>query len=258
MKELTSIIFIGTGSGKTSLKRFHSSFLIDQSDFRLLVDAGDSVSRALLKSEVDFNSINGIIFSHFHPDHICGLPSLLIQMKMMKRLLPLKIFLHKSLYEDLRRLLVKTYVIPDRLNFELEYINYDFGTEFEIAKDFKIRAIANSHLDKYEYFVKSERLSLASSSFVFNIGAKKMYYTGDIGNESDLDLPEELKIDVFISETTHCTPDTIVKTAENYKSDIIVFTHISPETESGLARFVENHIGKPAILEAFDGMELAL
>ncbi len=258
MNELTRIIFIGTGSGKTSLKRFHSSFLIEHNDFRLLVDAGDSVSHALLKSEVDINSINGIIFSHFHPDHICGLPSLLIQMKMLKRLSPLEIFLHKSLFEDLRRLLVKTYVIPERLNFELEYVNFDFETEFEVRNDFRIKVIANSHLDKYEYFVKSERLSLASSSFVFSIGGKKIYYTGDIGNESDLDLPEESKIDVFISETTHCSIDAIVKTAENYKSDIILLTHISPETEPQLSQFVENHNRKPAILEAFDGMVLAL
>lgn len=258
MNDLTRIIFIGTGSGRTALNRFHSSFLIDHSNFKLLVDAGDSVSRALLKSEVDLNSINAIIISHFHPDHVCGLPSLLIQMKMLKRNIPLKMVVHKSLFEDLHRLLVKTYVIPDRLNFELDYIKYDFNHELEVTKNFKIKALENSHLDKYEYFVKSEKISLASSSFIFNLSGRTIYYSGDIGNESDLDLPEELKIDVFIAETTHCSHDSIVKTAEIYKSDVVLFTHISPETESKLIEYVKNHIGKPAILEAFDGMELAL
>ena len=258
MKDLTKLIFIGTGSGKTSLNRFHSSFLIDHLNFRLLVDAGDSVSRALLKSEVEINSINGIIISHFHPDHICGLPSLLLQMKMLKRNAPVKIILHKSLFEDLNRLLVKTYVIPDRLNFELDYIKYDFNTEIEVNKNLKIRALKNTHLDKYEYFVKSEKISLASSSFIFTINSKTIYYSGDVGNENDLDLPDELKINIFVGETTHCTPEAVVKTAEGYKSDIVIFTHISPETEPGLTEYVQNHIGKPAILKAFDGMELAL
>lgn len=258
MKDLTKLIFIGTGSGKTSLNRFHSSFLIDHTNFKLLIDAGDSVSRALHNSEVDINSINGIIISHFHPDHICGLPSLLIQMKMLKRNAPIKIFVHKSLFEDLKRLLVKTYVIPDRLNFELDYIKYDFNTELELNNDLKIKALQNSHLDKYEYFVKSEKISLASSSFIFNINGKTIYYSGDVGNESDLDLPDELKINIFIGETTHCTPEAIVKTAEGYKSDIVIFTHISSETEPLLNEYVQNHMGKPAILQAFDGMELAL
>lgn len=258
MNELTRIIFIGTGSGKTTLKRFHSSFIIDHQEFKLLVDAGDSVSRALLKSEIDFNSINGIIISHFHPDHICGLPSLLIQMKMRKRNTSLKIFLHHSLVDDLRRLLVKTYVIPERLNFELEYIKYDFENEFEISNNFKIRAVENSHLSKYEYFVKSERISLACSSFLIRVAGKRIYYSGDLGNENDFDLIEEPKIDLFISETTHLEPEYIVKTAENYKSEVIVFTHISDGIEAKFNEYVQNHMGKPAILEAFDGMELVL
>lgn len=258
MNELTRIIFIGTGSGKTSLNRFHSSFIIDHHEFKLLVDAGDSVSRALLKSEIDFNSINGIIITHFHPDHICGLPSLLIQMKMRKRNTPLKIFIHNSLVDDLRRLLVKTYVIPERLNFELEFIHYHFRDEFQISNKFIIKAIENSHLDKYEYFVKSEKISLASCSFLFTIADKKFFYSGDLGNENDFDMIEESKIDLFIAETTHLEPEHIVKTAENYKSGIIVFTHISDDNEAKLTSYVQNHIGKPAIFETFDGMELVI
>ena len=258
MNELTRIIFVGTGSGKTALNRFHSSFIIHSPEFMLLVDAGDSVSRALIKSEIDINSIDGIIISHFHPDHICGLPSLLIQMKMMKRKDQLKIFLHKSLLEDLRRLLVKTYVIPERLNFELEFIKYDFENEFEVSKDIKIRAIGNTHLNKYEYFVKSEKISLASSSFLFKINGKKIFYSGDIGDEKDFDLLDESKINVFISETTHLEPGLIVKTAEDYESELVVLTHISPEIEEILTRIVQDHLGKPAILEAFDGMEIVL
>jgi ribonuclease BN (tRNA processing enzyme) len=258
VNELTSIIFIGTGSGKASLNRFHSSFLINHPNFLLLVDAGDSVSRALLNSEIDLNSIDGIIISHFHPDHICGLPSLLVQMKMTKRINPLKIFLHKSLFEDLRRLLIKTYVFPERLNFEIEYIKYDYGIDFEVNKKFEIKAIENSHLSKYEYFVKTEKISLASSSFIFNVEGKKIFYSGDIGNENDFNLLEEPKIDIFISETTHLEPELIVKTAEGYKSEIVIFTHISEELELKISKFVQNHTGKPAILEVFDGMQLVL
>lgn len=258
MNGLTRIIFIGTGSGKVTLKRFHSSFIIDHTNFKLLVDAGDSISRALINSKIDFDLIDGIIISHFHPDHICGLPLLLLQMKMTKRVKPLKIFFHKSLSEELHRLLFSTYVIPDRLNFDLEYIKYDFQNEFEVSKDFKIKAFENSHLNKYEYFVKLEKISLASASFFLMVNGKKIFYSGDIGNENDLNHLDEHKIDVFISETTHIEPEKIVKTAEDHKPDTIVFTHLSEEMEEKVSKIVENHTGKPAILEAFDGMELVI
>lgn len=260
MNKLTRIIFTGTGSGKTSLNRFHSSFIIDNTNYKLLVDAGDSVSRALIKSEIDINGINGIIITHFHPDHICGLPSLLLQMKMLKRVNPLKIFIHSSLETDLKKLLISTYVIPDRLNFELQVICYNFEKENEIEVDnnFTIEAFENSHLSKYEYFAKSEKISLTSASLLFRVGGKTVFYSGDIGDGKDFDFLDGSKIDVFISEVTHISPEVIVKTAEEQKSDIVVFTHINEEIEEELTLYVQNHQGKPALLEAFDGIELVL
>lgn len=258
MNDLVKIIFTGTGSGKTSLNRFHSSFIIDNTNYKLLVDAGDSVSRALIKSEIDINGINGIIITHFHPDHICGLPSLLIQMKMLKRVNPLKIFVHSSLETDLKKLLISTYVIPDRLNFELQIICYNFNNEIKIDNDFSIRTFENSHLSKYKYFMKSEKISLASASLLFSVGGKTVFYSGDLGDGKDFDFLDGSKIDVFISETTHISPEVIVKTAEEQKSDIVVFTHINEEIEEELTIYLQNHQGKPALLEAFDGMELVL
>lgn len=258
MNNFTKIIFIGTGSGKILPDRYHSSFIIEHNNFNLLVDAGDSVSRALLKSEIDLNSIDAIIISHFHPDHICGLPSLLIQMKMLNRKNSVKLFVHKSLLDDLKRLLVKTYVIPERLSFEISFETYNFDSQITLLEDFKVRTYQNSHLNKYEYFVKSEKISTASSSFVFLAGNKKIYYSGDVGTLDDLEQIDEQKLDIFISEVTHLEPGQIVKKAELYTPSMIVFTHISGDLDPEIDRFVRNHTEKPAILAAFDGMNLVI
>ncbi len=90
------IKFLGTGSGKTSLNRYHSSFLISSSTNSLLVDCGDGISKAILKQNIDFNSFNSILISHFHADHFAGLPSLLTQMKLGGRKNELTIFVHSS------------------------------------------------------------------------------------------------------------------------------------------------------------------
>ncbi len=93
----SEIKFIGTGSGKISLNRFHSSFLISTEKFNLLVDAGDGISKALLIQKIDFNSIDGILISHLHADHFSGLPSLIAQMKMNNREKDLSIFANENL-----------------------------------------------------------------------------------------------------------------------------------------------------------------
>ena len=69
---MAELKFIGTGSGKTSLNRFHSSFFIKTSNYNLLIDAGDGESKALLSQGIDFNTIDGILFTHLHPDHYTG------------------------------------------------------------------------------------------------------------------------------------------------------------------------------------------
>ena len=92
-----SIVFVGTSSGKTSLKRFHSSLLVKSHSFNLLIDCGDGTSKALLSQGISIDLIDGILFSHLHPDHSAGFPSLIVQMKQLKRVKKLKIFCHKNL-----------------------------------------------------------------------------------------------------------------------------------------------------------------
>ena len=42
-----------------------------------------------------------------------------------------------------------------------------------------------------------------SSSFLFNVGKKKIVYTSDVGSSDDLYLFNNIQPDIFITETTH-------------------------------------------------------
>jgi len=67
----------------------------------------DTVSNPILRLEqagLDFNDLTDLIVTHFHPDHVSGLPLLLMDMWLMGRRRPLNIFgLHYTLdrVEDL-------------------------------------------------------------------------------------------------------------------------------------------------------------
>ena len=120
-----SIVFIGTSSGKTSLKRFHSSLLIKSPLFNLLIDCGDGTSKALLSQSISLDIIDGILFSHLHPDHSAGFPSLIVQMKQLKRTKTLKVFCHKNLTETLKMFLYQSFVFTERSSFELDYCEFE-------------------------------------------------------------------------------------------------------------------------------------
>ena len=226
-----NIKFIGTGSGKTSLKRFHSSFLISTVDYNLLVDAGDGVSKALLAQKVDYDSINGILFSHLHPDHYTGLAALIVQMKMQNREKKLDIYAYKNLSPTLESFLINSYLFPERMGFEIIYRQFDDDRKFIVSDDIQIHPRQNSHLKEASNLEKYKDKSFSCSSFLFNVNSNTVHYTGDIGCAEDLLLFKEFDTSYLITEITHIQFDE-------------------------LTGFIDKEISPEKIIITFDGMTI--
>ncbi len=120
--------------------------------YNLLVDAGDGISRALMSSGINFDSLNGILFTHLHPDHFSGLPALVIQMKMMNRKKPLDIFINETLKTVAEEFLVNSYLLPDKMGFDICYNNFSDNERMNITENFSFIARINSHLSGLEKF----------------------------------------------------------------------------------------------------------
>ena len=249
--------FIGTGSGRTSIDRFHSSLLFTAHDKNILIDAGDSISRAMLKQKISFNSITDIIFTHYHSDHLAGLPSLLTQMIIQGRSESLKIYTHSDLKNSLIRFLQISNIFIDMLSFTVEIISFDFDNELEVTTGFKFLAKQNSHITN-KHKLNDEEVKFISSSFLFNVGNKKIIYTSDVGSSEDLYLFNNIQPDIFITETTHLSFSDIQNAAIILNPKKLYLTHIDNETE--LKNWYDNFSEKERekILIAFDGMIVEL
>ena len=224
------ITFIGTSSGKTSLNRYHSSLLFTLENYNLLIDTGDGISRALINSKINFNYINGILFTHLHPDHFSGLPSLIVQMKMMNRKENLEIFIHQSLLKVVKEFLISSYLLPERMSFKIEFKTFDDNKKIKVSEDFYFTARKNTHLNKLEkYQSEYPQLSLYSASFLFEAEHKKIIYTSDIGSEEDLLLFNEIKSELFIDEITHISIQSLLKKVKILQPRLIYLTHYSDE-----------------------------
>ncbi len=251
------IKFLGTGSGLASLKRFHSSILITSSGYNLLVDCGDGISRAILKQNIDFNSIDSILISHLHADHYAGLPSLLTQMKLTQRTKELIVFVHSADKNFLEDFIFHSYLFRERMSFELRIISIDNDQEIKIKNDFGFTSKLNSHLGKYQTNDLKNKLSLASLSFLFRDKENVVFYSGDIGNEKDLYLFNQ-KVDWFITEITHLQVENLEEVFKKLNPEKLILTHIDDDSEEILEGYLEllPKQLKSRFFLASDGIEL--
>lgn len=252
------IIFIGTGSGKTSLKRFHSSFLIKLKAYKLLIDVGDGIAKALLKQNINLHSIDAILFTHYHADHFAGIASLITQMKLIERTKPLKIFTHENLIEQLISLINSVYMFKESLDFELEIIGFEHNEEKIINDRIKFTAKQNSHIYQKEFLKHYPAKQFVSFSFLFDIEKKIIFYSSDIGSKDDLYLFEGNKINYMIIESTHITPLEIYNAFNKINPNKLFLTHIDDEQEKIISNWYKRlkEKDKRKIFVCYDGMEI--
>lgn len=251
------LVFIGTSSGKTSLKRYHSSILISFNNFNVLVDCGDAVSRALLSSKNDPNNIDALVISHFHPDHISGLGSLITQMKLTKREKPLSIYTHQDFVSTIKFFLYNQYLFINKLKFAIRFHSYTFDENTELVKNLSFLPRRNSHLDKNRDDAGMGKISFDSSSFLFTVNKKNIFYTGDIGKEDDLYLFGDQSIEVMISEATHEEPASIIKAFTELNAKKLYITHIADEDEEKILNAIKEQKDQN-IYAASDGLTVQL
>ena len=71
------LTFLGTSCMVPTKKRNHQALFIEHNEEGLLVDCGEGTQRQLKIAEIKPSKISKIFISHWHGDHVFGLPGLL-------------------------------------------------------------------------------------------------------------------------------------------------------------------------------------
>ncbi len=259
MSDSIKIVFTGTGSGKSSLNRFHSSFLIRSDSYNLQVDAGDGISRALLRLGIDFNEIDGILITHFHPDHYSGLITLIQQMKLMNRQMPLDLFVSKGNINFIKELLTRSFLFEERLPFLMNIQKIETGKKIEFRGKFTLTARENSHLEKYrEYGVKAGDLKSYSLEIVSGTG--ELFYSGDVGAPADLGQFSFNSGSILVTETTHVPVENVIEIISSNDLKKVILTHLDSDDPSSLLAKITNLYpdGLNKFTVAHDGLMLTV
>jgi ribonuclease Z len=74
---MIKVTFLGTSDAIPSAERNHTSILLEYKNEAILVDCGEGTQRQFRKAKLNPNKITKILITHWHGDHVLGIPGLL-------------------------------------------------------------------------------------------------------------------------------------------------------------------------------------
>lgn len=127
-----TVTFLGTGASAPSARRSTAAVLVARSGVKMLFDCGEGTQRQMQKS-LGLTQVDEIYLTHFHADHVLGLPGLLKTYDLTDRELPLTIYGPPGLGE----LFTVFRPLVGKLGYELELVelraeDYTGHDEFEV------------------------------------------------------------------------------------------------------------------------------
>jgi ribonuclease Z len=134
-----SAIFLGTGGSVPSARRSTASVMLVRGGKRLLFDCGEGTQRQMQRS-LGLSQVDEIYLTHFHADHILGLPGLLKTYDLTAREEPLTIYGPRGL----RDLFVILGRLIGRTDYSIDLVEIDPG-EAVHHEDAEVRAFAVEH-----------------------------------------------------------------------------------------------------------------
>jgi len=138
---MLDLCLLGTGGMMPLPYRRLTSLMTRFNGSSLLIDCGEGTQVAIRERGWSFHDIDVLCITHFHGDHISGLPGLLLSMGNAERTLPITIIGPKGLEKTVNALRI----IAPELPFEIKFIELSEAvTELKLS-GYRIKAFKVNH-----------------------------------------------------------------------------------------------------------------
>ena len=170
---MLDVCLLGTGGMMPLPKRWLTALMTRYNGSSLLIDCGEGTQIAIRQKGWSFKPIDTVLFTHFHGDHISGLPGLLLTMGNAERTEPLIMIGPKGL----ERVVNSLRVIAPELPFPIEFIEMTGPEEVFERKGYRITGFrVNHNVTCYGYSLEILRSGKFSAENAKALGIPLMYW----------------------------------------------------------------------------------
>ena len=234
------ITFLGTSQAIPTARRNHTAMLLSYKDEAILIDCGEGTQRQFRKAKLNPCKISRLLLTHWHGDHILGLPGLLQTLALNSYNKILNIYGPRGTKRFLP-LIQSMFVFKDKIKINAEEVN----GKFLESKDFYIEAFPLQHgtpCNAYSFIEKDkvrldkkkmEKVKLPSSPLIGELQrGKDIEFNGKTIKSKDITYKEKGKKITVILDTE--LTENCYKAAEN--ADLLIAEATYSEKDKELAK----------------------
>lgn len=170
---MLDICLLGTGGMMPLPRRWLTSLMTRYNGNSVLIDCGEGTQIAIKEKGWSFKPIDVICFTHYHADHISGLPGLLLTMGNAERTEPLTLIGPRGL----ERVVGALRVIAPELPFDIKFIELSQAEERIEIKGYIIDAFkVNHNVVCYGYSIEIARAGKFQLESAISQGIPKQFW----------------------------------------------------------------------------------
>mgnify|MGYP003178157066 CR=1 FL=1 len=170
---MLEVCLLGTGGMMPLPYRWLTSLMVRYNGKSILIDCGEGTQIAMKEKGWSPKPIDVICFTHFHADHISGLPGMLLTMGNAERTEPLTVIGPKGLTRTVNALRV----IAPELPFEIRCIEFEENEQTLCFDGLRIEAFrVNHNVVCYGYSLSIDRAGKFQLDKAEALGIERRYW----------------------------------------------------------------------------------
>ena len=171
---MLDICLLGTGGMMPLPYRWLTSIMARYNGQSILIDCGEGTQIAMKEKGWSPNPIDVICFTHYHADHISGLPGMLLTMGNAERTEPLLLVGPKGL----SKVVASLRIIAPELPFVIDCLELTESEQTICFDGFKIEAFkVNHNVPCYGYSIVIDRIGKFQVDKAVELGIEKKYWS---------------------------------------------------------------------------------